>query len=104
MVIKLNAIDDSKLVKDKKIPKTEYKIPNHDKYITTPELNKFSGKKFDKKLNKTKLVTKSDIANFIKNIYFDTKRRNIHYKIISNKAKQARAENKVNSYIHFIHD
>ena len=37
---------------------------NHDKYITTPEFNKFTGEVFDARLARIKLVTRTD---------FDTK-------------------------------
>ena len=39
---------------------------NHDKYITTPKFNKFTAAIFDLRLKRANLVSKSDIANFVK--------------------------------------
>ena len=51
-----------------KINEIEKAITNHnrDKYITTPEFNKFTAEIFDLKLNRENLVNKSDTANFVK--------------------------------------
>ena len=63
LVKKVNAIqtiDTSDLVKktdyDTKLEETKRKIPNHDKYITTNDFNKFSGTIFGERL-KTELTT-----------------------------------------------
>ena len=53
LVWKVHAIDSSKLIKKwtviQKLIKIEDTIPNHDKYITTPEFNNFTKKKFRRK-------------------------------------------------------
>ena len=41
------------------------KIPNHNKYITTYNFIKFSGAILAERLQKAKLSTKADIADFI---------------------------------------
>ena len=41
-------------------------MPDHSKYITTPEFKKSTAESFTARLAKTKLVTKSDIANLVK--------------------------------------
>ena len=40
--------------------KVENKIPNHDKYITTPEFNKLIVENFTARLKQASLVTKTD--------------------------------------------
>ena len=56
LATKESAIDISKLVKktdyNTKIKETKDKIPNHDKFTTTFEFNKFPSIIFDEKLNK----------------------------------------------------
>ena len=58
-----------------KISEIEKKISDHhhDKYITTPECNKFTAEIFDLKLKPTNLASISDIANFVKKTDFDNK-------------------------------
>ena len=46
---------------EKKI--TDY---DHDKYITTPEFNKFTAKNFAARLAQANLASKNEIANFLK--------------------------------------
>ena len=50
-----------------KISEVHNKIPNHDKYITTPELNKLTTENFTARLKQANLVTKT---------YFDKKLTN----------------------------
>ena len=50
---------------------------NHDKYITTPEFNKFTAESFDLRLKRENLASKSDIANFIKKTDFDNKLKDV---------------------------
>ena len=69
-----------------KISKVENKIPNHDKYITTPEFNKLIAESFAARLKHVNLVTKTD---------FDNKLINIKKKITSNKTKRVEAEKKI---------
>ena len=58
---------------------------NHDKYITTPEFNKFTAEIFASRLAQANLITKTD---------FDTKLSNLNQKINSNKTKHLLVENK----------
>ena len=46
-----------------KINKVENKIPNHDKYITTPEFNTFTAESFAARLKQANLLTKIDFDN-----------------------------------------
>ena len=50
---------------DTKVSEIEIKITdhNHDKYITTPELNKLTNEKFDAWLAQVDLVTKTNFDN-----------------------------------------
>ena len=57
-----------------KISKTENKIGSdhdHDKYITTQELNNLTSENFTARLKQANLASKNDIANFIKKTDFD---------------------------------
>ena len=49
-----------------KIVDIEKKIPDHDKYITTEELNKLRTENFAERLKQAKLSMKDDIADFVK--------------------------------------
>ena len=49
-----------------KIVDIEKKIPYHDKYITTEELNKLRTENFAERLKQAKLSMKDDIADFVK--------------------------------------
>ena len=44
----------------------ENKIPDHSKYFTTPEFNKLTVEKFTTRSKQANLVTKGDIAVFVK--------------------------------------
>ena len=46
---------------------------DHDKYITTPEINKVTGENLAAMLAQENSVSKSDIANFGKKTDFDNK-------------------------------
>ena len=84
----LNAIENkhltlfvqSKTYYDTKISQIEKKITdhNHDRYITTPEFNKFTAEIFPARLKQANIVTKKD---------FNTKLKGLNQKINSNKAK-----------------
>ena len=37
---------------------------DHDKYITTPEINKLTSENFAARLGKANLISKNDISNF----------------------------------------
>ena len=51
----------------------ENKIPDHSKYITTPEFKKLTAEHFTARLKRANLATKRDIADFIKAKAFDDK-------------------------------
>ena len=59
---------------------------NHDKYITTPEINNLAAGVFTARLTQADLVTKTD---------FDTKLKSLNGKINSNKTKHLLVENKL---------
>ena len=46
---------------------------NHNKYITTPQFNKFAAEIFTLRLKRRSLASKSDIDDFVKNTDFDNK-------------------------------
>ena len=47
-------------VPNTKVSEVEDKIPNHDKYITTPEINKLTEGNFRGRLEQANLVTRTD--------------------------------------------
>ena len=51
---------------DKKSTKLKKKMPNLDKYITTPKYNKLTTKYFTPRLKQAQLATKNDIDDFVK--------------------------------------
>ena len=73
LVTKVNAvgaIDVSKFVTNTKIVDIENKIPDRDKYITTPKFNKLTKKKkkkINEKLKQANLASKNAVLEFIKN-------------------------------------
>ena len=48
-------------------------MPDHHKYINTPEFNKLIKENFDERLKQENLASKNDIADFIKKTDFDEK-------------------------------
>ena len=78
-----------------KISEIEKKINdhNHDKYITTPEFNKFSAEIFAARLKQANLASKSDIANLVNKTDFDNKLKNLNKNITSSKTKSVLDEN-----------
>ena len=58
-----------------KIKEVENKIPNHEKFITTPEFNKLTAQNFTARLKQANLVTETD---------FDEKLTDFNRKITSN--------------------
>ena len=76
-----NAVDTSKVVKkydwNTKFEEIEQKIPSHYKYIITLEFNKLTKKHFDERLKQGNLVSRNDIGDFIKMIYFDENLKNL---------------------------
>ena len=73
-----------------KICEVENKIPNHNKYITTPEFNKLTAELFAARLKQANLVTKTD---------FDNRLTSFKRRINSNKTKYLEVQNKLNSLI-----
>ena len=61
-----------------KICEIEKKITDHDhdKYITTPEFNKFTAENFVPRLAQAKLASKNDIAALVKKTDFNDKLKN----------------------------
>ena len=59
--------DTSRLVAttvvNKKISKVDNKIPNHDKYFTTPEFSKLTSENFAARLKQPNLVNKTEFYN-----------------------------------------
>ena len=76
----------------------ENKIPDHSKYITTPEFNKLTAENFAARLAQANLPSKNDIANFVKKTYFDDKLKNFNEKNSSNKTKQVLVENELKKF------
>ena len=64
----------------------ENKIPDHRKYITTPEFNKLTAENFAARLAQANLASKSNIANFVKKADFDDKLKKINE--LSDKVKE----------------
>ena len=50
---------------------------DHDKYITSQELNKLTAENFIARLKQANLASKNDIANFAKMKDFDNKLKNV---------------------------
>ena len=73
-----------------KISEAENKIPNHDKYITTPKFSKLTAAYFSTRLKKATLVTKTD---------FDNKPATFNKRITSNEAKHLEIQKKLDSLI-----
>ena len=74
----------------------ENKIPDHSKYITTPEFNKVTANNFASRLAQVNLASKTDIANLVKKTDFDDKLKILSKKFTSNKIKHILAENELN--------
>ena len=71
----------------------ENKIPGHNKYTTTLEFNNLTAEHFAARLVQANLVSKNDIANFVKKTDFDDKLKYLNKKITSNKTKHTLVEN-----------
>ena len=84
-----------------KINEIENKVTdhNHDKYITTTELNKLTAEKFAAKLAQANLATKSNNENFVSKTDFDEKLKKLNKKATSNKTKHFLAENELKKTI-----
>ena len=73
--------------------KRKFFYHNHDKYITTPEFNKFTADIFALRLKWANLASRSDLVNLVNKTYFDEKLKNLYRKITSNKTKIVLVEN-----------
>ena len=73
-----------------KIIEVENKIPNHDKYITTLEVNKITAENVAARLKQATLVTKTD---------FDRNLKSLNRKITSNTTKYLEVQKKLNSLV-----
>ena len=73
-----------------KISWVENKVPDHAKYITTPEFNKLTAENFTARLKQADQVTKTD---------FDNELKNFNKQITSNKTKLLEVQKKLNSLI-----
>ena len=96
MVKKANAIqttDTNFCDYSTKIEKIEKKIPDHSKYINTPEFNKLTAENLQ---GLRKLATKGDIADFPKGTDFNGKLKQIYKKDISNKTRHLEGEKNKN--------
>ena len=82
------AIQSKKTDCDTKVNEIKEKITghNHEKCITTPELNKLAAENFGARLAQANLVTKTN---------FDDKLINLNRKITSNKTKYLLVENQL---------
>ena len=60
---------------------------DHDRYITTPEFNKWIAKSFAATLAQANLASKNDIAALVKRTDSDDKLKNFNKKVTSNKSK-----------------
>ena len=69
---------------------------DHDKYITTPDLNKLTAENFDARLKQENLASKRDITNFTKKREIDNILLSFDKRINSNKTKHVLVENKLN--------
>ena len=67
--------------------------------MTTKEFNNLTKGNFAERLKQTKLATKGDIVDFVKETYFDWELMNINSKVTSNKTKHVEAEKKLSNYI-----
>ena len=67
------------------------KIPDHNKYIITPEFNKLTAENVTTRLAQANLASKNDIVNFVKKIDFDDTSN-----VSSNKTKHVLVENELN--------
>ena len=78
-----------------KIIEVEKKITDydHDKYIATPECNKFTAEHVVARLAQAIMESQSDIANFVRKTDFDDKLKHLNKKVTSNKSKHLLVQN-----------
>ena len=73
-----------------KVSEVENKIPNHNKYIATPEFKKLMAENFTKRLKQVNLVNKTDL---------DKRLTSFNGKITSNSTKYLEVQKKLNNLI-----
>ena len=76
---KIPSVSNQK-VYNPKISEIENKITtnhDHDKYITTQELNRLTSENFTARLKQANLTSKNDIVNFVKKTSFDEKLKTV---------------------------
>ena len=78
----------------------ENKIPDHSKYVTTPEFNKITAESFTARLAQANLASKNDIVNFLKKTDFYDKLKTLNKKFTSNETKHVFDEMNKKNYIH----
>ena len=78
----------------------ENEIPDHSKYISTPEFNNLTTRRFAATLQQANLASKNNIANFVKKTDFANKLKHLNKKIISNKTKHVIVEMNLKNYRH----
>ena len=78
----------------------ENKIPDHSKYVTTPEFNKITAESFTARLAQANLASKNDIPNFLKKTDFYDKLKTLNKKFTSNETKHVFDEMNKKNYIH----
>ena len=64
---------------------------DHDKYITTQEVNKIMSKSFAARSAQANLASKNDNVALVKKTDFDDKLKNLNKKVTRNKAKHEKA-------------
>ena len=57
-------------------------MPDHSKYILTPEFNRLTAEHFVTRLAQANLTSKNDIDKFVKQIDFDDKLKNFNKKLL----------------------
>ena len=71
-------------------------MPDHSKYITTPDFNKLTAESYTPKLKQANLATKGDIAGFVKKADFDDKLKvKLKKKVTSKKSKHSLVKNEL---------
>ena len=69
----------------------------HGKYITTQEFNKLMADNSPARLAQTKLATKTDMDDFVKETDSDNKLKNINKKVTSNKTRHVEVKTKLDN-------
>ena len=78
----------------------ENKIPDHSKYVTTPEFYKITAESFTARLAQANLASKNNIPNFLKKTDFYDKLKTLNKKFTSNETKHVFDEMNKKNYRH----